>query len=70
MRIIKTLIELQGQELDRRLVCIENYTVRGRIDKNFYDQVVEFTKPQDDQDAAKQDEVPIRRFKQYLIDQI
>ena len=68
MRVIRHLIELEEKELDQRLVSVEDYTMRGRIDKSFYKKVVETNKWQDGD--SEQDKTDIRRFKKYLISEV
>ena len=40
IHFIRTLIKQDFQELDSKLVSIEDYTIRGKIDKEFYQRAV------------------------------
>ena len=72
MTLTKNVVRIDHARLDYDLVSIEDYSVRGRISKKFYHDVLEKTKqdkdPKDMTDAEKFFDVPIRRFRSYFKD--
>ena len=70
---IQNIMAINAKLLDFDLVSIEDYTVRGKIDKSLYESVVN-KEPEADELAQIEDEkrdlVAMRRFKRFLIDQI
>ena len=74
-----TITHLQNRQkideklLDIDLVSIEDYTVRGKITKELYEYALKKTENKDLNllsNDARRNNVPIRRFKKYLIEQI
>ena len=74
-----TITHLQNRQkiddklLDIDLISIEDYTVRGKITTDLYENALMKTKDKDLDvlsDDVRRNNVPIRRFKQYLIENI
>jgi hypothetical protein len=70
-------MDIEEKLLDHELVSIEDYSVRAHIDPELYKSVVSRQeKPELYQDFGEDIEqqqrwdVPIRKFKRYLIDKI
>lgn len=64
---IETELAIDDHLLDHELVSIEDYSIRGKISREFYDLVVNRMKPPaDNPDSLSAEErranVPIRRF--------
>ena len=78
---VQSSIKIDDKLLDYDLVSIEDYSVTGKISRRFYDRVVEMTKPPEeprrsdlskaaDSVEKKRSQIPIQRFKQYLVKEI
>lgn len=70
---IETELVIDNKLLDHELVSIEDYSIRGKISRDFYDLVVNHLKPPaQNPDLLSAEErranVPIRRFKNYLME--
>ena len=74
-----TITHLQNRQkiddklLDIDLISIEDYSVRGKISKDLYEHVMKKTENKDLDvlsDDARRNYVPIRRFKDYLTENI
>lgn len=67
IKYIGTLNVINEKLLDYELVSIDDYSIKGRVSKELYEQVIRQEQPAG---SDKRDLVPIRRFKKYLIKQI
>ena len=72
MRRIENEHKIDSAILDYNLVSIEDYSIRGKISRAFYDQAMLDTEPTEEEKSStdpdvKRRIVPIRRFKRYLM---
>lgn len=65
MTYLKNIQKIDNKLLDIELVSIEDYTVSGKISKEFYEEAIQKMNERNDSDEV----VPIKRFKAYLIEQ-
>ena len=72
MRRIEQEHKINSMLLDYDLVSIEDYSIRGKVKKGFYEQAMKETEPTEEEKTSCDSEikrriVPIRRLKRYLV---
>ena len=72
MRKIENYHKIDSAILDYNLVSIEDYSIRGKVSREFYDQALRDTEPTEEERSSEDPDVkrrivPIRRFKKYLM---